>query len=350
MRRCAVLLLIALISCFCCTSARAQFGEPKKVIEPKKRAEPKTKPAKGKAGPAVEPLSDHGIRLDKQLTQRWQVGVVVKATGPCVGIFGTAAVPTDWPEQTVRIVAEEISPQVRPVQYRMLENGVRQMLVEIPQLGAGETAQALVTFEVTRSAILEPTDTSIFQAPQPLRLSKDISKFLGPSPMIETQSSVIQKLAKEVLEGKEDANAWTKVETIYDWVRDNVKYENGDLKGALAAVRDKTGDCEELTSLFIALCRVNKIPARTVWIPDHCYPEFYLVDDKGHGHWFPCQAAGTRSFGAMPEFRPVLQKGDNFKVPEKQQAQRYVAEFLKMKGVQGGSPTVDFVRKLLPAN
>jgi hypothetical protein len=66
-----------------------------------------------------------------------------------------------------------------------------------------------------------------------------------------------------------------------------------------------------MTSLFVALCRANGIPARTVRVPGHCYPEFYLLERNGKGHWFPCQAAGTRAFGAMPDPRPVLQKGDN---------------------------------------
>jgi hypothetical protein len=34
--------------------------------------------------------------------------------------------------------------------------------------------------------------------------------------------------------------------------------------------------------------------------------------------------------------RPILQKGDRFKVPEKTQPQRYVAEYLKVKSVIGG--------------
>ena len=140
------------------------------------------------------------------------------------------------------------------------------------------------------------------------------------------------------------------METIYDWVRDHVEYKNGKLKGALAALRDGSGDCEELTSLFIALCRARKIPARTVWVPDHCYPEFYLHDDQGQGHWIPCQAAGARAFGEMSELRPILQKGDNFKVPEKSKPQRYVAEFLKGSTTPGGgSPQVEFIRQNMPA-
>jgi hypothetical protein len=82
----------------------------------------------------------------------------------------------------------------------------------------------------------------------------------------------------------------------------------------------------------------------------HCYPEFYLEDKEGTGHWIPCQAAGTRDFGSMPDTRPILQKGDNYRVPEKKEPQRYVAEFLTGKARGGGKPTARFVRELLPAN
>jgi hypothetical protein len=132
-------------------------------------------------------------------------------------------------------------------------------------------------------------------------------------------------------------------------VRENVQYQEvspeanerdkSPLKGAFAALKDKTGDCEELTSLFIAICRASDIPARTVHVQGHCYPEFYLQDDEGQGHWFPCQAAGSEAFGGIPEHRPIWQKGDNFRAPERpREAQRYVAE---------GKPRVKFVRKQL---
>jgi hypothetical protein len=170
--------------------------------------------------------------------------------------------------------------------------------------------------------------------------------FLGRSPYIDTRNRRIRSLALQLVKDKE--SAWDKVECLYDWVRDNVEYRDGPLKGATAALQDGYGDCEELSSLFIAMCRVNQIPARTVWVPGHCYPEFYLEDPQGTGHWIPCQAAGTRDFGSMPDHRPILQKGDNFQVPEKREAQRYVAEFLKVKTVRIGKPEVKFVRQLLP--
>jgi hypothetical protein len=293
--------------------------------------------------------SERGIRLDKQLKQRYQVGVIVRAQGgPVRGLFGTVPVPTDWPEQEVRIVDEEITRNVQRVTYRTLEGGVKQMLFTIPILQNGETAKALVTFEVLRSSTLAPADTSVFVLPA--KPERDVLKFLGPSPYIESRDAKIRALARELLAGKENEPAWSQVETMYDWVREHVEYRNGKLKGALAALRDGNGDCEELTSLFIALCRANNIPARTVWVPDHCYPEFYLQDKEGKSHWIPCQAAGTRDFGGMPDHRPILQKGDNFKVPEKSEPQRYVAEFLRgSASAPGAQPVVEFVRRPLAA-
>ncbi|MFO0902699.1 MAG: transglutaminase-like domain-containing protein [Pirellulales bacterium] len=300
----------------------------------------------GKPNQDAAPPPENGVRLDEHRVQKWKIGVVIKAPGNCSGVFCTVPVPTDWPEQKVKIVSEEISPQVKNVQFRVLDGGVRQMLIDIPQIKAGETVTALLTYEVDRSSIRPPLDPAIFQLPNTAKLPKEVRMYLAPSPLIESTHPTLAKLAKEVLAGKEDADAWTKVETIYDWVREHVEYFEGPIKGALAAYKDKRGDCEELTSLFIALCRANKIPARTVWVPDHCYPEFYLVDDQGRGHWIPCQAAGTRNFGGIPEFRPVLQKGDNFKVPERKDAVRYVPELVKAKNV-AANPQVETVRQLL---
>jgi hypothetical protein len=86
-----------------------------------------------------------------------------------------------------------------------------------------------------------------------------------------------------------------------------------------------------------------------VWVQGHCYPEFYLVDAKGKGYWFPCQAAGTRAFGGIPEHRPILQKGDNFRDPDRpKEPLRYVNEFVKGSAVKGGGkPRVEFVRELV---
>ena len=152
-------------------------------------------------------------------------------------------------------------------------------------------------------------------------------EYLAPSPYIESRNPKIVKLAKQVTAGKKN---WDEVEAICDTVRAKIKFKAGDLKGALKGLNDGTGDCEEYSTLFIAMCRAVDIPARTVWVPGHCYSEFYLVDGKGKGYWFPCQSAGAKAFGGIPETRPILQKGDDFHDPDRPRERlRYVNEFLK---------------------
>jgi len=286
-----------------------------------------------------------GPKLGQSQTTLWRVGMIIKASaGACRGLSGYVPIPTDWPEQEVRIVDEEKTSDVS-ISYETVDGGVRLMNVRISRLAAGEEAKAVLTVEVRRSILLPPEDTSQFVLPDVKKLPADIRRYLQPSPKIESRDPKIRELAKEI--GADETGAWRKVEAIYDWVREKVKYQNGPLKGALAALKDGTGDCEELTSLFIAICRAADIPARTVWVPGHCYPEFYLCDKEGRGYWFPCQAAGTREFGGISELRPVLQKGDNFRPPKNgKERQRYMAEFLTgtpMPG--GGKPQVTFIRE-----
>ena len=279
-----------------------------------------------------KPAAD-GIRLGDESTQYWKAGIKIRAAAaPCRGIVGTVPVPMDWPEQTVTIAKEELSPQVREATYRTIQGSVKQLVLTISQLNPLEAASAVVTFEVKRRAILPPEDPSQYVVPE--RPSREIRQYLAPESVYRNAECSDPLAAKELFDQKQ--TAWEQVEVLYDWVREHVEYRDGKLKGALAAMRDGDGDCEEFTSLFIAFCRVNGVPARTVWIPGHCYPEFYLENTEGKGRWFPCQAAGTRDFGGMAEFRPILQKGDNFRVPEQKAPQRYVAELLKIQSLRGG--------------
>jgi hypothetical protein len=276
-------------------------------------------------------------------TQKYRVGVRVTAEGgPCRGIYATLPVPADWPEQKVQIVQEDVSPDVRSLRYRTLPGGVKQMIVEIPDLPAGDNAHAIVTFSLERASIVPPADPARLSIPQ--KPDRALRAFLGASPYIETRHPKILKLAKAT---GADLEGWQKVEAIYDTVREKVEYRNGDLKGAARALADGWGDCEELTCLFIAMARAEGIPARTVWVEGHCYPEFYLVDADGQGWWYPCQAAGTRSFGGMPDQLPILQKGDSFRDPDRPgKTLRYVSEFIKGSATDGGgSPKVTWIRE-----
>ena len=285
-----------------------------------------------------------GIRFGEEQTTKYQAGAVISApNGPVQNVRALLPVPTEWPEQEVKVIVEDLSPDVKKAGYRELP-GVRQMLIEVPTIGGGQEIHCLVTFEIKRRMVLPPEDTSSLRIPK--KAPRDVMKYLGASPFIETRNREVIKLAKAAVEGKE--SAWEKVEAICAKTREKVEYRKSDSKGAVAALRDGFGDYEELNSVFIALCRVNDIPARTVWVQGFCYSEFYLEDEQGKGLWMPCQIAGTGEFPEKPDFRAIIQKGDNFTVPEKNVPQRFVSEHMRGLPFPGsGAPKVKWVREVV---
>jgi hypothetical protein len=280
-------------------------------------------------------------------TIRMQVGAEVKATrGACRNVAVYVAVPFDCPEQSVAIVSEDFSPQVGQVDYRLLQGGARQMVISVPRLGAGETARALVTFDVTTRPILPPEKTDDLRIPE--RVPREVRAYVNGSPYIEVKHQKIRTLAKEIMaEVPEDPTDWEKVEAIYDYVLEHVDYVEGPDKGAIDTLRDGQADCQGRSMLFIALCRANKIPARVVWVDGHVYAEFYLEDAEGNGYWFPVESAGSREFGGMPLARTIMQKGDNFRVPERPTERlRYASDYMLGTPVgNGGRPKVQFLRQ-----
>jgi Transglutaminase-like superfamily len=300
---------------------------------------------------AADPAAATGrITFGPPDTVRIRVGAEVEARrGACRNVTLMVAAPLDCPEQQVKIISEDISSEVGSVDYRSLPGGeVKQMVITVPRLAAGASAHATVDFEVTTRPILPPEKTDDLVIPK--RPPRPVRQFLGGSPYIETKHQKIRSLAKEISAGlDESATDWERVEAIYDCVLEKVKYVEGPDKGAVEALDDAQADCQGRSMLFIALCRANKVPARMVWVEGHAYPEFYLEDAAGKGYWFPCESAGTRAFGEMPLARTILQKGDNFRVPERPKDRlRYASDY--MIGVpvgNAGRPTAKFIREPL---
>lgn len=290
---------------------------------------------------------DAGPILAKEETvERWKIGVVVSADqGTCGDLHGMVALPVDWPEQDVKVVEEDISPYISQTNYRTVDT-VNQIVIDIAQLPAGQEASALLTYEITRRSQLPPEDTRSLVKANAKKLPKAMRHYLGPSPGIESNNGKFKALGRRILQKAGDENDWRKVELLFDWVRDNIEARDKQPQpSAIQALHDKASNHEGMCWLFIALCRSMEIPARTVWVPKYCYPEFYLQDEEGHGYWFPCRVAGTREFGGINEHRPIWQKGDNFHPPERP---REMVHYLPPEvTVKGNKPSVKFIREAL---
>jgi transglutaminase-like putative cysteine protease len=208
--------------------------------------------------------------------QKWEFGIAVRSgSGPCSGVQGTFPIPGEWPEQSVKVASESITPSVRH-RVRTIE-GLTQVVLEIAHVPTGGEAECFITYEVVKRPIAPPLDKAALVIPKDP--PRDVKKYLGPSPLIESTNAKVRTLARELTEGKE--SAWEQVDAIAAGVRERVKFEQdpkNKFKGALGALRDGQADREDLTATFIAVCRAAKIPARMVWALDYCYAEFYLEE------------------------------------------------------------------------
>jgi transglutaminase-like putative cysteine protease len=325
------------------------------------------------------------VEYGPSVATRYRVGATITARGGTVeNIRVMVAVPLECPEQQVEILQEDYSPEVENVEFRQTDEGVRQMLIYIPTLPPREEAQATVTYDVHTSPILPPKETEWFHAPK--KVTFQLKRYLGPSPYIDVNNRKIRAAIKEALAAKDneksndaepsesaanepevaaheepedpaaaDAPAdeapltdWQRVEKLYDYAIERVKYEEGADKSAVQVLADGKGDCQAIAALFVAMCRTEKIPARMVWVDGHQYAEFYLEDATGGGRWFPVESAGRREFGEMSVARVILQKGDNFRVPERPRERlRYASDYTLLLSKPGRQPKITYVREQL---
>jgi len=306
-------------------------------------AESAARPAAPKAGVARSKyaIPDPAIELADPRTYRLRVVIKLTATdGPVRNIIATGPIPMDWPEQRVRLISEKISSQCKATE-QVLKGQAALIKFQVPQISKGSSVFVERLYEITRyrTKFLLPGEDLKLSRVVPAELKDQVA---GMAPGVETKSPQMIELAESLRKVSEDLGAWETIKTFWSWTRDNVKFENGDFRGALYAIENRCGDCEEMSALFVGLCRLSGIPARTVWVESHDYPEFYLVDSHGKGHWIPAQVVGPPWFGEITEYRPIFQKGDRFYDPLQKAYVRYVPH--TVKGVEGGQhpPKVEF--------
>ncbi|MCH2178288.1 MAG: transglutaminase-like domain-containing protein [Mariniblastus sp.] len=297
------------------------------------------------AGGGADGFGDNGQLLMEPIRQNWRVGVQIKAGSSSARDFlVTIPIPTNWPEQQVTLLKENIPVEIRSVKHRSLNSGVEQLVIEIPRIQANRLVELTMLYQVTTGQVRSPADTSLLTIPK--KIPREAKEYMGVGPQISYRNSKLRKQVKGLI--SDQTSDWSKVESIFDWVRENVELVGGEPEDSLHTFREQKGCAEDLVGLFVAMCRAAKVPARVVWVEGHSYAEFMLVDERNIPRWFPCQVAGLREFGSMSEPRVILQKGDNIKVPEKDARQKYVVEFVRGSGKS--KPQVRFIRDLLPAD
>ena len=281
-----------------------------------------------------------GFELSNPKTYRFRVEIRVQAAGsPIRGVMVTGPAPSDWREQKVKLISEQ-KPRGSKTRDRKLDGRGVMMEFTVPTISAGGTAIVERIYEITRYHVRLTIPHDELRIPQ--KPSRKLRSYLTGAPGVEVRNGRLKALVKTLV--KPDDDAWTTVRGFYDWVRLNVKFQEGNYRGAAETLERKVGDCEDLSALFISLCRIAKIPARTVWIGKHAYSEFYLEDEDRKGYWIPAELTGPEWFGESRDYRTILQKGDKIRDPIRRRFSHYIPQSAR---AVGGSARLNFVREAL---
>ena len=301
----------------------------------------------GRAGPGtVQAGRARRPKIGETKVSRWRAGMIVTATGgPCEGMVRLRAGAHRLARTTSHDRCRRNLARGQGYLRDRRRRGEDHERAD-RQAAAGEEAKALITLEIRRSVILPPEDTDIYVLPDckeaaggnaplscsPARRSKAaIRRFANwPRPSEPTRKRRGTRSRPSTIGFASEGEV---PERPAEGRLGGAAGRHGRLRGDHVAVhRHLPGGRHS---------RPHGLGARPL------LSRVLLEDDKGEGHWFPCQSAGTRQFGGINETRPILQKGDNFRPPKNgKERQRYMAEYLAGKpSPGGGKPQVRFIRE-----
>jgi len=128
------------------------------------------------------------------------------------------------------------------------------------------------------------------------------------SRLIDPYDPNIITIAETIYSNAETNNTFLLAKTLFIWLKENIQYQahenNEGVQPAAVTLRNKGGDCDDLSFLYISLCRVLGIPARfirgylltsydngTAIATAHAWVEVFVGGLVGHNGWIPVECA-----------------------------------------------------------
>lgn len=269
-----------------------------------------------------------------------EFGIELQGRGNAYQVKATTPVPVTHPEQ--EILSADVETFGAAAQLRQVSATAGELIVAADGLAKGQRIGALARMKVSLRKQYHGFERDRFSSD--LTFPVEFRKaWLFDSPGIQTRLPEVRRLSADL--GGQLVHPWDKAHAYYEWVWKHIRARIGSYTSVAAALRDRVGDCEERASVFVALCRAAGIPARLVWVPNHNWAEFYLVDTEGQGHWIPAHTACYSWFGWTGVHELVLQKGDSIEVPEQRRPQRLLTDWMQWGGAR---PEVHYTAELRP--
>jgi hypothetical protein len=273
-----------------------------------------------------------------------KIGIELEAIGDADSVLATTPVPVAHAEQKIEEVRLETDGCEATL--RELAPGMGQLLLSADSIAQGTVAKAIAHYTLTLFKQYHKYERDQF--PEKQKPPADVRKaYLQDSPGIQTSIKPVRALAAELTEGL--THPWDKARRFAEWIPKNIRPQIGTYTSVSAALEHRLGDCEEMSAVFVALCRSIGVPARLVWVPNHNWSEFYLTDSEGTGHWIPAHTACYSWFGWTGAHELVIQKGDRVVCPEQHKRVRLLEDWMQWGGRKPRSKYVAELTPLPPA-
>ncbi|HSU56562.1 MAG TPA: transglutaminase domain-containing protein [Candidatus Dormibacteraeota bacterium] len=231
--------------------------------------EPRRMPAKERAAldqahlAAVEAIKKAALAEKRPyvLPRRFHVTMTVtaKPTAAPAGetIKAWIPFPREYPFQSGIELLSSSSPQKH---LDPPDSPIRSVLLE-QQAEKGRGTEFQIVYDYTRQGV--------YFAPEPNRVTAlpsdpSLKPFLEEAPHVQFTPE-LRALSKQI--AGDETNPCIKAKRFYDWIGDNIKYSYAIEYSTIRNISDYCrnrgyGDCGQEALLFIALCRLNGIPAR----------------------------------------------------------------------------------------
>lgn len=124
---------------------------------------------------------------------------------------------------------------------------------------------------------------------------------------IDPNNVDIKSTAQDILDQTDSNNSLILAKELFIWLKQNTDYQihitNNEVQPASETIRLRTGDCDDLSFLYISLCRSLGIPARfirgylveetdgTVSAVAHAWAEVFVGGNIGNQGWIPVECA-----------------------------------------------------------
>jgi len=132
--------------------------------------------------------------------------------------------------------------------------------VSIPELDAEQIFESRIELEYVTS----DRSFELDQRTSAINLAQSNDSYCKNDKFWETKDPLIRRTSERIHGSSRDTGDF--LSRTFAWVRDNMKLRDPQPNrlGAARAIRELIGDCDEMSDLFIALCRAANVPSRRV--------------------------------------------------------------------------------------